>query len=353
MVAPYTISLTFLQTEATMAEKTKEIDVYREWLGIKDAEPPLSHYQLLRLEPFEDDTAKIRKHYRKLNAHVRQYQTGAYAKQSQDLLNELARAMLCLTDQKRKNEYDASLGRKKESKKVTGQSFEETLLARGILTNEQLGKAQKYANAVGVELRDAIIQQKFAKSDDVVLAYAESVGLPYIDWADVEVDEFLIPKVPAMIARQNTLAPVMIDDDLLIIASPNLIKPEVEDDLRLRMNLPVRTALCTTASIREVIDKYYPQEKVQQELAAAGSGKAAGGAEGKSRGGGSQKVLSDEEKAAQNKQRLGISFVAATAVYLVVMTLLGWSSSINMVYGILSAGLVFGIAYAAQTFLDL
>ena len=88
------------------------LDVYRDWLGIKETNRPLSYYQLMRLKKFEDDQAKIREHYRKMNAHVRKYAAGDFAKQSQDLLNELSRAMLCLTDVRRKREYDASMGRK-------------------------------------------------------------------------------------------------------------------------------------------------------------------------------------------------------------------------------------------------
>ncbi len=52
----------------------------------------------MRLKQFEDDIGKIREHYRKMNAHVRKFAAGEFAKQSQDLLNELAKAMLCLTD---------------------------------------------------------------------------------------------------------------------------------------------------------------------------------------------------------------------------------------------------------------
>ena len=72
-----------------------EIDVYKEWLGIPEGDRPPNHYTLLRLVLFEDDIEKIRGNYRKLNGHVRRYATGQYLKQSQDLLNELAKAMLC------------------------------------------------------------------------------------------------------------------------------------------------------------------------------------------------------------------------------------------------------------------
>ena len=87
------------------------LDVYRDWLGVKETERPLDYYRLLRLEKFDDDQDRIRRHYRKLNSHVRKFASGTYASESQQLLNELARAMLCLTDLQRKSEYDESLGR--------------------------------------------------------------------------------------------------------------------------------------------------------------------------------------------------------------------------------------------------
>lgn len=87
------------------------IDVYKEWLGIPEDQRPPNNYQLLRLVQFEDDSDKIRKNYKKLNLHVRKYASGQYSIESQSLLNELAKAMLCLTDEELKQEYDRSLGR--------------------------------------------------------------------------------------------------------------------------------------------------------------------------------------------------------------------------------------------------
>ena len=80
------------------------MDVYKEWLGIPEGPRPPDHYSLLRLVKFEDDETRIRKNYTKLNGHVRKYATGQYSVQSQDLLNELAKAMLCLTDKQRKRD---------------------------------------------------------------------------------------------------------------------------------------------------------------------------------------------------------------------------------------------------------
>ncbi len=237
----------------------KEIDAYREWLGITETARPLDHYQLLRLKRFEDDLAKIREHYTKMNAHVRKYATGEYAAQSQNLLNELARAMLCLTDVKRKREYDASLGRT-DSGEGRRRTFAEVLLAGKLITQDQLDKARGFAEATGLEVRDALLQQKLVKPEAVAAAYAESVGLPYLELAEIGANADLAAKVPPRVARQHSCIPVMADEGHVLIASPRPLAPEVEDDLRLRFGMPVRTVLCTAGAVSGLIPKFYSAE---------------------------------------------------------------------------------------------
>jgi hypothetical protein len=248
----------------------EQLDVYRDWLKVSDADRPLNYYQLLRVPKFEDSAEKVREHYRKLNVHVRKYASGQYAAQSQQLLNELAKAMLCLTDARRKREYDASLGRETtgEGKRRT---FEEVLLANKLIDQDQLAKARNYAKAVNMDIRDAVLQQKLAPPEAVMLAFAESEGLPYVELEDVGVDEQLVPHIPPSTARQHSCVPVMADDGQLLMASPNPLIPDVEEDLRLRLNMPVRTVLCTPASVNVAIAKHYPRDMPEPVPVAANS----------------------------------------------------------------------------------
>ncbi|MCG8585193.1 MAG: hypothetical protein MI757_10815 [Pirellulales bacterium] len=243
-----------------------DVDIYRDWLGIKDPDRPLNNYQLLKLPRFEDDAAKIRERYRKLNSHVRKYSSGQYAKQSQQLLNELARAMLCLTDARRKSEYDASLGRTTSTESGSA-TLEEILLSRQEVTTADLDKGRSFANAVGFELRDALVQQKLVDAEVVMQAYADSVGLPFVQLSETPIDEELVPKLPATLARLHSCVPVMIDDGSLLVASPNIISPEVEEELRLRLSMPVRSLICTPAQINDVINKHYSREAASAEMA--------------------------------------------------------------------------------------
>jgi len=97
------------------------------------------------------------------------------------------------------------------------------------------------------------VQQKLAKFEAVLPAYAESIGLPYLDLSDIPLSPQLIARVPPMIARRHSCVPVMIDDKQLLVASPNPIDPNVEEELRLRFDMPVRTVLCTPANIDAVM----------------------------------------------------------------------------------------------------
>jgi hypothetical protein len=240
-----------------------QLDVYRDWLGIQEPNRPLNYYQLLRLKPFEDNPATIREHYRKMNAHIRKYASGNYASQSQALLNELARAMLCLTDTERKLEYDISLGRKVERKSAR-RTIEEILTANGILSAEQLKKVKNYANAIGIDLHEAVLQQKKeATPEDVLLAYAESVGLPFVNIEEVGVAEEIYPQVNPNTARLYSFVPLMIDRGHLLIASPKPLNPDIEDELRILFDVPVRNTICTPADISAALTKYYPKDAAQ------------------------------------------------------------------------------------------
>jgi hypothetical protein len=247
-----------------------KFDAYRDWLGITETARPLNYYQLLRITQFEDDTAKIRAHYQRMNSHLRKYAASEYKEKASVLLSELTKAMLCLTDSRRKSEYDASLGRKTSAAESRKRSLEEILLLRKVVDREQLEKANKLASAIGMDLRDAVMQQKLAKPEVIMQAYAESLGLPFLDLSLMTPNEELIAKLPAVMARQHSCVPLLVDEEKVVVASPNPLRTDVEDEVRLRMGLTVRTVLCTPGDIHDLINKYYPKEAANAQMGITG-----------------------------------------------------------------------------------
>ena len=52
----------------------------------------------------------------------------------------------------------------------------------------------------------------------------------------------------------------MADAKHLLMASPTPLVPDVEEELRLRFEMPVRTVLCTPSQINEAIADFFPRD---------------------------------------------------------------------------------------------
>ena len=82
---------------------------YHVWLGIPPSEQPPSHYRLLGISVFESDMDVIDHAADRQMAHVRTFQSGRHGALSQQILNELAAARLCLLSPEKKTAYDEQL----------------------------------------------------------------------------------------------------------------------------------------------------------------------------------------------------------------------------------------------------
>eukprot|EP00913_Durusdinium_trenchii_P023332 g21910.t1 len=248
-----------LRSVNTEDESESVMDVYKEWLGIPDGDRPPDHYTLLRLVEFEDDPDKIRKNYTKLNGHVRKYASGQYSVQSQELLNELAKAMLCLTDIARKREYDESLGRDfdDETDSSGRKSLGKYLVDEGHVSAAQMSESESFAEARGLELRDAVVQMKLVDQETATRALAAELGFSYVDPSQLIPDDSVLDKVPRNVVKRNSCLPLFIDDDVLLVACIHEPTTELEEEFRLRFGVPMRPVLATPLAINQALATYY------------------------------------------------------------------------------------------------
>ncbi len=235
------------------------LDVYKEWLGIPEGPRPPDHYALLRLVQFEDGPEKVRKNYKKLNAHVRKYATGQYSDQSQTLLNELAKAMLCLTDTEAKKDYDRSLGRVIDDRdeKTGRRPLTAYLQDEGLISSSQANEAKDHAERTGLSLRDAVVQLKYVDSEQATRAYANEWGRSYVDLNDMIPEEAALDTLPKAVVRRYTCLPLFVDTERVLIACSDEPSHELEEEVRFRYGLPLRCVFATPSSIKENIDRYY------------------------------------------------------------------------------------------------
>ena len=266
------------------------LDVYKEWLGIPEGPRPPDHYALLRVKQFDDDLGRIRKNYKTLNGLVRKYATGQYQDESQALLNELAKAMLCLTDQERKRDYDESQGREFPEEQAGPKSVDQVLVAQKYLTRQQADDAREHAERTGLELRDALVQLKLVDAEVATQALAQELGLSYVDLNEIEPDETALDQVPKRVARQYSVLPLFVDNGTLLVAAVHELDHAVEEELRLRFDgAPVRSVLASKGGLDAAIAKYYAPGARAEGGAAAGGAKAVGKSGGAEAGEGEKK----------------------------------------------------------------
>lgn len=87
----------------------EDFDPYFKWLGIPPDEQPPNHYRLLGVPLYTDDDDVIENAADRQMSHVRTFQSGKNVKLTQQILNQVAAAKLCLLDAKDKAAYDRAL----------------------------------------------------------------------------------------------------------------------------------------------------------------------------------------------------------------------------------------------------
>jgi hypothetical protein len=104
-------------------------DPYHKWLGISPKDQPPNHYRLLAIDLFEADSDVISSAADQRMAHVRAFQTGKHSALSQQILNEIAAARVCLLNAEKRAEYDRQLRGQLEGERGESQPAEDVIQA--------------------------------------------------------------------------------------------------------------------------------------------------------------------------------------------------------------------------------
>jgi len=84
-------------------------DPYHKWLGIAPKDQPPHHYRLLGIDPFEDDRDVIDAAANRVMSYLKDLATGDDAAYSQEIMNEVMQARICLLNPQKKVTYDSDL----------------------------------------------------------------------------------------------------------------------------------------------------------------------------------------------------------------------------------------------------
>jgi type IV pilus assembly protein PilB len=130
------------------------------------------------------------------------------------------------------------------------------LVDRGLLSLEQLQKAEAEQHDTGQSLGRVLVNQRIVTEKDLVAALATQIGMSFVDLADADVDPRATTMVPEKIMRRHSLLPIGFEDGKLVVAMSDPSNVVAMDDVRTITKMEVKPVVATKDDVVNAVSKY-------------------------------------------------------------------------------------------------
>ena len=135
-------------------------------------------------------------------------------------------------------------------------SLGKMLKEKGIISEEQLGRALAHQKRQSIRLGEALTEMGYADHEDIINSLAEQFDLQIVNPMEVSIAEDVIEAIPKNIAKKHNILPVAKEDGLLVVAISDPLDISTLEDLRFTLNINVEGVLSTKSDIEDAIKKY-------------------------------------------------------------------------------------------------
>lgn len=135
------------------------------------------------------------------------------------------------------------------------------LTKKGIISDEQLGRALEHQKKLSIRLGEALTEMGFAGHEDIIGSLAEQFDFKVVNPMASTIPQDVINTIPKNIAQKHNIIPVAQKNGLLIVAISDPLDINTLEDLRFTLNINVKCVLATKNNIKDAIKKYYYREK--------------------------------------------------------------------------------------------
>jgi len=146
------------------------------------------------------------------------------------------------------------------AKKVVLKQLGELLLERGIINEEQLGKALTVQKERGGLIGQILVMLGYAKEEEIAQALTVQYGFPYLPLECYEINTEAIKLIPQNVAEQYNLIAIDKIGDLLTIAMSNPLNAQAVEDIEMISSCKVQVFVSTMTDISNSIKKYYQKK---------------------------------------------------------------------------------------------
>jgi hypothetical protein len=149
---------------------------------------------------------------------------------------------------------------------MTPQMLSEVLLKAGLLDREEFEIAERENCAhPGERLTQTLVRLGYAAEQDIVLALASHLHVPYVDLGRERLDKEVIRRIPAKLARSSRMVPVSMHGSRLLLAMEDPLDSHAVEMARFTSGLHVLAIMAAPRDIEAALGRYYPMEELPAE----------------------------------------------------------------------------------------
>lgn len=145
------------------------------------------------------------------------------------------------------------------------QPLGELLVARGVLTKDQLGIALKEQGRTGKRMGEVLVGLGFCSEDDISQVVAGQAGVEMIDLSQTKADPNVLELIEEEFAKQNKLVPVSLKGDNLVVAMDSTLDVMLIDKLQSKTGKFIEIVQATESDILQAIDRFYGGETSEDD----------------------------------------------------------------------------------------
>jgi type IV pilus assembly protein PilB len=141
------------------------------------------------------------------------------------------------------------------------------LLEKGLISREQLDKAENEVKRTGLSLGRALEKLGFINEEDIANTLATHLGVPFMDLKDYLIDAELVKLIPENIAKKYKVVPLFMIADTLTVAMVNPQDIVALDQVRkVSKKNSIDQVLTTEKGIQRILDSYYAVSGSMNEI---------------------------------------------------------------------------------------
>lgn len=134
------------------------------------------------------------------------------------------------------------------------------LVEEGVISDTQAADIVDEHERTGKMIRDIIVDMGILTRDEILEHVASLLGCEVINLMATDMPQSVIKSIPASVARMYNVIPVQADEQSVVLATSELLSPEVVDELTFVLTRDVSFVVAREDDIKSYLMKFYSDE---------------------------------------------------------------------------------------------